>query len=142
MALEQRKKEAVQKANEQAATFAKKGIPYGFSTLNAKPKTVKGNLQTMIENGLTKDQALAALTTNPNQLTVHESDKFRLLPKGHQTTLGYALETKMILCLKLFEEWHSNAIITQTLIESIRMEHILTSTNINDKKNGGTLKIQ
>lgn len=68
MALEARKKEAVKKANSQAATFAKKGIPYGFSTLKAKPKTVKENIGIMIENGLTEDQALAALTTNPAKI--------------------------------------------------------------------------
>lgn len=68
LALQERKKEAIKKANIQAATFAKNGIAYGFSTLGAKPKTVKSNIQIMIENGLTEDQALAALTTNPAQI--------------------------------------------------------------------------
>lgn len=68
IALEKRKQEAVKKANTQAATFAKNGILFGFSMLDAQAKTMKRNIQIMIESGLTADQALAALTTNPAEI--------------------------------------------------------------------------
>ncbi len=53
---------------EQAAMFAKNGIPFGFSTLNVKPTEVRAHLGRMIKAGLTADQALAALTTAPAKM--------------------------------------------------------------------------
>jgi hypothetical protein len=67
-ALEKRQKEMIAKYYSQPATFTAKGIKYGFSTLNAKSKDVKTTLNNMIKNGLTEDQALAALTTQPAEL--------------------------------------------------------------------------
>lgn len=60
---------AAMKANEeQAAMLAKAGMTFGFSTLNAKAKDVRANLGRMIKAGLTEDQALAALTTEPARM--------------------------------------------------------------------------
>ena len=53
---------------EQAAMFAKAGIPFGFSTLNVKASEVRTHLGRMIKAGLTEDQALAALTTTPAKM--------------------------------------------------------------------------
>jgi len=64
-ALKERQNEIIRKYYMQAATFNKNGIRFGFSTLEVKSKDFKSNLLKMIENGLTEDQALAALTTNP-----------------------------------------------------------------------------
>ncbi|MDX1906494.1 MAG: amidohydrolase family protein [Bacteroidia bacterium] len=64
-ALEKRQAEARTSLYQQAAAFAKAGIPFGFSTLKLKDKDFRTNLLLMIEHGLSEDQALAALTTNP-----------------------------------------------------------------------------
>jgi len=67
-ALEKRKAESIAKYVSQAAEFQKAGIPFGFSTLDAKSKDIQANLRRIIKAGLTEDQALAALTTTPAQL--------------------------------------------------------------------------
>ncbi|MEM7655323.1 MAG: amidohydrolase family protein [Bacteroidota bacterium] len=67
-ALEARKAEAYKTACSQAAKFAEAGMPFGFSTAGVGAKNVRANLRTMIEHGLTEDQALAALTTQPAEL--------------------------------------------------------------------------
>jgi hypothetical protein len=66
--LEKRKADFISKYTAQAATFQKAGVPFGFSTMSAKPKDIQPNLRRMIKAGLTEDQALAALTTTPAQL--------------------------------------------------------------------------
>lgn len=67
-ALEKRKNEFLAMYEGQASTFVKAGMPFGFSTLTAKPADIRKNLGRMIKAGLTEDQALAALTTQPAQL--------------------------------------------------------------------------
>lgn len=66
-ALEKRREEFIALYVSQAAAFQKAGVPFGFSTLSAKPKDVRGNLKRMIKGGLTEDAALAALTINAAQ---------------------------------------------------------------------------
>lgn len=63
--LEARREEATKKHYDQLGQFAAAGIPFGFSGLEGKPANVQKNLQKFVENGLSKDAALAALTTNP-----------------------------------------------------------------------------
>lgn len=53
---------------EQAAKLAQGGLSFGFSTLNVKAKDVRAHLGRMIKAGLSEDQALAALTTNPAKM--------------------------------------------------------------------------
>ncbi|MEF8940262.1 MAG: amidohydrolase family protein [Salinivenus sp.] len=53
---------------ETAATLHEAGIQFGFTTREAKPGDVRGNLRAMIENGLPEETALAALTTRPASL--------------------------------------------------------------------------
>jgi imidazolonepropionase-like amidohydrolase len=47
-----------------AAEFHRSGVLFGFTTKDAQPKDVHGNLRRMIDAGLPQDAALAALTTN------------------------------------------------------------------------------
>lgn len=60
-----RVKEAYDKALKQASLLEKAGIPFGFSTIDAKPGDAMKAVQAMIKNGLSEKAALAALTTNP-----------------------------------------------------------------------------
>ena len=66
-ALEKRREDFIALYAGQAAAFQKGGVPFGFSTLSAKPKDIKGNLKRMIKAGLSEDAALAALTINAAQ---------------------------------------------------------------------------
>ena len=66
--LEKRRAATMKEYEAQAAKMAAAGVVFGFSTLEAKTKDIKGNFTRMIEAGLTTDQALAALTTNPAKM--------------------------------------------------------------------------
>lgn len=66
-ALEKRRDDFIALYTGQAAAFQKAGVPFGFSTLSAKPKDVKPNMKRMIKAGLSEDAALAALTTGAAQ---------------------------------------------------------------------------
>lgn len=68
VALEKRKADFIAKYTAQAASFQKAGIKFGFTTLDAKASNIQANLRRMIKAGLSEDQALAALTTNPAEL--------------------------------------------------------------------------
>lgn len=61
----ERVKEAYDKALKQASLLEKAGIPFGFSTADAKSGDAMKAVQSMIKNGLSEKAALAALTTNP-----------------------------------------------------------------------------
>ncbi len=50
---------------ETADTLHEAGIQFGFTSREAKPDDVRENLRTMIDQGLPKQTALAALTTRP-----------------------------------------------------------------------------
>ena len=67
-ALQARKTASINEYQSQAATFAKNGILFSFSGLDVKEKDIKKNLKAMMEHGLTEDQVLAALTTNPAKM--------------------------------------------------------------------------
>lgn len=67
-ALQKRQNEIVKRYYTQASQYSSNGVRYGFSTLKVKPKDFKANLLKVIENGLTEDQALAALTTQPARI--------------------------------------------------------------------------
>ena len=59
-----RVKEAYKKALEEAGKFEEAGIPFGFTTQGVKTGDLMKNLRLMIENGLSEQAALAALTIN------------------------------------------------------------------------------
>lgn len=63
--LQKRAAERMQEFETQAATLANAGIQFGFTAMEAKTNDIRANLRRMIENGLSEDQALAALTTSP-----------------------------------------------------------------------------
>lgn len=77
---------ALKQYNAQAAFFQDKNIPFGFTTINTKTASIRPNLRKMIENGLTQETALAALTTVPaEQLGV--SKMMGTLEKGKLANL-------------------------------------------------------
>lgn len=53
---------------EEAATMAEAGVRFGFSTEGEKPAKMFDNLAIMMEHGLSSEDALAALTTNPAEI--------------------------------------------------------------------------
>lgn len=63
-----RKKEAYAKYESQAADLMNAGVTVAFSGLSVKTSDIKESLDRLIERGLTKDQALAGLTTNAAKL--------------------------------------------------------------------------
>lgn len=64
-ALKDRQQEIIKKYYTQAGQMNSNGVRFGFSTLELKSKDFRTNLLKVIENGLSEDQALAALTTTP-----------------------------------------------------------------------------
>ena len=62
--LEERRMEFYKKYVTQYAQLQQAGIKFGFSSIDARANDLKNNLLTIIENGLSEDEALAALTTN------------------------------------------------------------------------------
>ncbi len=73
----------------QASTFEKNGINFGFSYLNSKPSDIKKNIKILIENGLSENAALAALTTNPAKI-LGVSHLFGTVEKGKIANLTIA----------------------------------------------------
>ncbi len=67
-AMEARQKKSFEEYVGQAAAFEKAGIPFAFSFLEGKPEDIKKTLGRMMKSGLTKEAALAALTTNPARI--------------------------------------------------------------------------
>ncbi len=64
-ALEARRMEFYKQHVSQAAALEQAGVTFGFSTKGTRANKVKAHIMTMIENGLSENTALAALTTNP-----------------------------------------------------------------------------
>jgi hypothetical protein len=79
--LEKRKLEFLLRHVGQAAAFQKEGVKFGFSSLSVKPKDIRSNLRRMIANGLTEDQALAALTIDAAGL-LGLSDRIGSIDRG------------------------------------------------------------
>lgn len=80
-ALEKRRDDFIALYAGQAAAFQKAGLSFGFSTLSAKPKDIKGNLKRIIKAGLSEDAALAALTTGAAQ-ALGMSDRLGTIDNG------------------------------------------------------------
>ncbi|WP_373493916.1 amidohydrolase family protein [Aquiflexum sp.] len=60
-----RAKEAYENILKQAGLLEKAGIPFGFTSMGGKNSDLMKNLKLMVENGLSENGVLAALTTNP-----------------------------------------------------------------------------
>lgn len=67
-ALIKRGKEAYKDALSLASKYEKADIPFAFSSLGVDKEDLFKNIRLMIENGLSKEAALAALTSNPAKL--------------------------------------------------------------------------
>lgn len=67
-AFEKRRAESRKAYLTQASVLAEEDIPFSFSTMSIKPGDFSKNITTMMENGLTADDALHALTMQPAQL--------------------------------------------------------------------------
>jgi imidazolonepropionase-like amidohydrolase len=67
-AFDLKRQESLKQYNAQAGVFEKEGIKFGFSYLNVKSGDIKKNLRKMIENGLSENAALSALTIHPAQI--------------------------------------------------------------------------
>ena len=61
----ERVKDAYSKVIAQAGKLEKAEIPFAFTTVGTKPAELMKSLRVMLENGLTEQGAMAALTTNP-----------------------------------------------------------------------------
>jgi len=61
----QKIKDSYQKILQQASVLESAGIPFGFTTIGGTSSEMFKNLRLMIENGLSENAALAALTINP-----------------------------------------------------------------------------
>jgi hypothetical protein len=85
-ALEKRRADFIALHTGQASSFQKAGVAFGFSTLSAKTKDIHSNLRRIIKAGLTEDQALAALTTNPASL-LGLSDRMGSIDSGKVANL-------------------------------------------------------
>ena len=66
--LEKRRAMEHKKYLANAASLSSAGLEFGFATLGVKPTDLMGNVRLMIENGLSEDAALAALTTTPAEI--------------------------------------------------------------------------
>jgi len=67
-AFEKRRNESLKEHRAQAVILAKAGVPFSFGTLSVKTSDFFKNIRLMMDEGLTADQALAALTTQPARL--------------------------------------------------------------------------
>ncbi|HLF64952.1 MAG TPA: amidohydrolase family protein [Saprospiraceae bacterium] len=67
-AFEKRRAESYKEHLEQAGYLAKAGIPFSFSTMSGKSGDFSKTMQTLLKNGLDRDQALHALTVAPSKL--------------------------------------------------------------------------
>ena len=84
--LEERRKIFEREYLANAATMYDAGLNFGFSTKEVKPGEIHGNIRKMLENGLSKDVALAALTTIPAR-TLGLSRSMGSVEKGKMANL-------------------------------------------------------
>ena len=66
--LKSRRALALAQYKETAAALEKAGVPFGFSTMDIKASDFRKNLLEMVKVGLSKEAAVAALTTNPARI--------------------------------------------------------------------------
>lgn len=66
--LQTRKDEMIKNYYTQPVLFNSQGIAFGFSTMEAESADIKDVLVKLVENGLDKNAALAALTITPSRL--------------------------------------------------------------------------
>lgn len=67
-AFEKKRAESLIAHYQQSGVLSKEGIPFSFGTYSGKTTDFKKNIQLMTDHGLSTDQALSALTTQPAKL--------------------------------------------------------------------------
>ncbi|MBK9983255.1 MAG: amidohydrolase family protein [Saprospiraceae bacterium] len=67
-AFEKKRAQSLKEHYQQAGVLAKEGIPFSFGTLSGKSCDFTKNIKLMMDNGLTADQVLSALTSQPAKL--------------------------------------------------------------------------
>jgi hypothetical protein len=67
-ALLAKKKNSIREYQAQASVFEANDISFGFSYMDVKPGDVMKNVRAMIKEGLSEEQALRSLTTEPAQI--------------------------------------------------------------------------
>lgn len=67
-AFENKRAQSLKEHYQQAGVLAKEGIPFSFGTLSGKSADFTKNIKLMMDNGLSADQTLSALTTQPAKL--------------------------------------------------------------------------
>jgi len=67
-AFEKKRAESLKAYREQAGILEKDGIAFSFGTMSVKTSDFSKNVSTMIENGLSTETAMKALTTEPAKL--------------------------------------------------------------------------
>jgi hypothetical protein len=82
----QRKEDFIGKYVSQANAFNQAGIKFGFSSIGTKAKYIRPNIKRMIDAGLSKDAALAALTINAAEL-LGVADRMGTIEKGKMANL-------------------------------------------------------
>ncbi|UZD23726.1 amidohydrolase family protein [Algoriphagus halophytocola] len=86
-----RVKEAYENALAQASKLEEAGIPFAFTTVGVKSNDISKTLRKMIENGLTEEMAMAALTTNAAEI-LGISKAAGTIAKGKMANLVLATE--------------------------------------------------
>jgi len=65
---DQKKEASIKQYLEQAGLFEKQGVKFAFSFMTVKTADIRKNLRKLLQNGLSENYALAALTTHPAQI--------------------------------------------------------------------------
>lgn len=128
----ERVKEAYDKALKQASLLETAGIPFAFTTIDAKPGDAMKTIRTMIENGLSEKAAMAALTTNPASI-LGISRMAGSIEKGKMANFIISTDS-------LFKE---DAQIKQMVVDGYIFDYDVKkkSANGNGKSEGGTVAI-
>ncbi|WP_420318534.1 amidohydrolase family protein [Ekhidna sp.] len=124
-ALKERQMEMIKKYYTQAGAFQRNGVKFGISTMDVKSKDFKSNLLKVMENGLSADQALAALTTTPASIL------------GVSNTMGTVEVGKMAnLVVSDTAYFTKDANVRYVFVDGIKYDYEVKKKK-NKKSNGG-----
>jgi hypothetical protein len=129
----ERVKVAYEKALKQASLLEKAGIPFAFTTIDAKPGDALKTIRTMIENGLSEKAAMEALTTNP-AIILGISRMAGSIEKGKMANFVVSTDS-------IFKE---DAQIKHVVVDGYIFDYEVKkkSANGNGKSEGGTVAIE
>lgn len=131
-ALYARVKEAYEKALAQAGKLEEAGIPFAFTTVGVKSNDIAKTLRTMVENGLSEEMALAALTTNAAEI-LGISKAAGTIAKGKMANLVFSTDS-------IFNE---DAQIKHVMVDGYLFDYETKSKKKNKTgESDGTVKIE